>query len=53
LHALELKRQRRRPTPEQRDFLSAVVKAGGNADWVDNFDDAIETLKNWNAVRMS
>lgn len=53
LHALELKREGKRPTPEQIAFLSAVFKAGGTADWCDNFDDAVEIFKLWNCVRLS
>lgn len=53
LHALELKRKGRKPTETQKAFMCAVVKAGGEADWADTFDDAIKILGAWGAVRVA
>lgn len=53
LHAMELKRRGRRPTDEQERFLEAVRAAGGKAEWVDGFDQAIELLKGWGALRLT
>ena len=50
-HALELKRQGRRPTDAQNDFILAVVMAGGKADWCDNYRDAVRILTGWGAIR--
>lgn len=52
LHALELKRRGRKPSDAQLLFLSLVRAAGGVSDWVDNYDDALATLKSWGAVRI-
>jgi hypothetical protein len=52
LHALELKRAGIRPTEQQIAFLEAVRRAGGRADWTDNYDDAIRILADWGAVRV-
>lgn len=51
LHALELKRQGVKPTDEQDQFLALLRAAGGIADWVDNYDDALNVLRGWGAVR--
>ena len=52
VHALELKRYKVKPTPEQLEFLNAVIAAGGRSACVDNFDAAVHTLKAWGAVRV-
>ena len=53
LHALELKRQGKKPTDEQYVFMDAVFMAGGQSTWVDNFDDALIELKRWGAIRVT
>ena len=52
LHALELKQGYGKPTEEQARFLEAVVAAGGKSAWVTGFDEAIEVLRGWGAVRI-
>jgi hypothetical protein len=52
-HALELKAKGKKPTQTQKDFMCDVVRAGGEADWADNFDDAMEILRRWNAVKVA
>lgn len=52
LHALELKREGKIPTVDQLYFLRIVDRSGGQAAWVDNFDDAMSVLKNWGALRI-
>jgi len=51
LHALELKRRGMKPDDDQMAFLEAVRAAGGQAAWADTFDQAIEILRTWGAVR--
>src|SRR5262245_35760165 len=53
LHALELKRKGRKPSPAQMSFLAIVTLLGGRAEWVDSYEDAIRVLKDWGAVRVS
>jgi hypothetical protein len=50
LHALELKRRGKRPTPEQTAFLDAVRAIGGVSAWADSYDKAIELLKAWDIL---
>ena len=50
LHALELKRRGKRPTPEQTAFLEAVRAIGGVSAWADSYDKAIETLTAWDIL---
>lgn len=50
MHALELKRKGKKPTPEQRAFLQQVLDAGGFARWADNYDLAIAILTEWGAL---
>jgi hypothetical protein len=52
-HALELKRKGAKPTDAQYDFMMAVAAAGGTAEWVDNYEDAVDVLRDWGAVRGS
>jgi hypothetical protein len=53
LHALELKRRGKKPSPAQVSFLAIVRLLGGEAEWVDSYEDAIRVLKDWGAVRVS
>jgi hypothetical protein len=53
LHALELKRKGRKPSPAQLSFLAIVTLLGGQAEWVDSYEEAIRVLKRWGAVRVS
>ena len=50
LHALELKRAGRKPTPTQNAFLEAVRGAGGLSGWVDNYPDAVSILVAWGVI---
>jgi hypothetical protein len=49
-HALELKRRGKKPTDEQRNFISAVAEAGGVAAWADSYDGAMSILRDWGAL---
>jgi hypothetical protein len=51
LHALELKAKGKKPTDTQKTFMCAVVKAGGEADWTDSLDGALEILHRWRAIK--
>jgi hypothetical protein len=53
VHALELKRRGLKPSPEQLEFLNAVLHAGGRSACVDSFDAAVHVLKAWGAVRVA
>jgi hypothetical protein len=53
LHALELKRRGRKPSPAQMSFLEIVRLLGGRSEWVDSYEDAIRVLKDWGAVRVT
>jgi hypothetical protein len=53
LHALELKRRGKKPTPAQMSFLALVRLAGGHSEWTDTFDGALVILKRWGAVRIT
>jgi hypothetical protein len=53
IHALELKRRGVKPSEDQMAFLNAVGDAGGAVAWVDSYDDALITLKEWGAVRVT
>jgi hypothetical protein len=50
-YALELKAPGQKPTPEQLAFLAAIAEAGGYAEYVDNLDDALDTLEGWGLLR--
>jgi len=50
LHALELKRRGKRPTPEQTAFLDAVRAIGGLSEWTDTYQQAIEILIGWDIL---
>lgn len=51
LHALELKKRGEEPDEAQVAFLEAVRAAGGQAEWTDSYQGALEILKGWGAVR--
>lgn len=51
LHALELKREGKSPTSDQLDFLQSVTDAGGRAEWADSFEEAVEILTYWGAIK--
>jgi hypothetical protein len=51
LHALELKRKHKSPSSDQTKFLQAIVDAGGRAEWCDTFEDAVEVLEFWGAIK--
>ena len=53
LHALELKRRGETPDDDQIAFGERVRAAGGLFEWVDCFEDAINQLRAWGAVRMT
>ena len=51
LDALELKAPGRKPTVDQREFLSFVTSIGGRATWVDSLDDALAVLRKWRYLK--
>jgi hypothetical protein len=53
VHALELKRRGVKPSMAQVAFLASVRGAGGLAEWVDDFDQAMLVLRRWGAIRVT
>jgi hypothetical protein len=50
LHALEIKRKGSYPTRTQIEFIHIVRAAGGKADWIDSYEEALAVLQDWGAL---
>jgi len=49
--ALELKREGKRPTDKQNEFLRSVEAAGGKGAWAAGLDSALRQLERWGLLR--
>jgi len=49
-HALEIKRPGGKPTRSQIEFMHIVRAAGGKADWIDSYEEALAVLQDWGAL---
>ena len=50
LHALELKRKGMKPGEEQLLWMDSVRALGGEAEWADSIELALQILTDWGAI---